>query len=622
MSTNTRWTDELLNQALKIGDPLLDDKLMPEIFGRNAMKDSGEAAGKCPVSHKEHGYKTNRLEFNLLMDVASKLLEEPELAFTRGSEVKALMEAMPEDFVDYFEPIPAPDWVDEEKLDIAAQLWEDNSFPMLMALGPASLAYCYMISNAIPTLYDTKKLADKKFMYQRVYETGIFADSVMRHHGLRVFEDFDVAEDKYWLDALQATDPDGDWCIAHGRLHRQSGKPDGHEDHGHDVPDPDKVQQLVAEFREQHKKGRYIWGPGFVNARKVRFLHATMRYMLMNPGSIPKRKQEDHDKHHSPMDSHHHAAEPFDVEKYGVPICQEDTAYTLMTFSLVLYECLEYLGRRVTDEQKHAILHQWKVIGYIMGVQEEYLTDDPAEGKELMLRVQERWAKATDTGFILTDALLDWVGTLLPPVFGYEKHFPTLLCQMFLGKKMSEYVLRPERANPPIGKGGIQMMFWRPVSKVMITAIRFSYWIADNFLGNFRHTSELTDQLLHRTVAELISSFRGPWARKPFWLPLNDTTWKRVRGATPEFQETLDHWRRRVFTAILGAVGCLMLTDFAALTWLGGVVWYWEIFNDFSNIALGVTGAAFIGYLTILSQVVPRILDKRPKLPESPPAKK
>lgn len=166
------------------------------------------------------------------------------------------------------------------------------------------------------------------------------------------------------------------------------------------------------------------------------------------------------------------------------------------------------------------------------------------------------------------------------------------------------------------------MMLWRPVSKVMIRAIRFSYWIADNFLGNFRHTSELTDQLLHRTVAELISSFRGPWARKPFWLPLNDTTWKRVRGATPEFQETLDHWRRRVFTAILGAVGCLMLTDFAALTWLGGVVWYWEIFNDFSNIALGVTGVAFIGYLTILSQVVPRILDKRPKLPESPPAKK
>ncbi len=346
-----------------------------------------------------------------------------------------------------------------------------------------------------------------------------------------------------------------------------------------------------------------------------------MRYMFMNPGSIPKRKEESHDKHHTQMDAHHHAAEPFDVEKYGVPICPEDTAYTLMTFSLVLYECLEKIGRHVTDEQKLAILHQWKVIGYIMGVEEEYLTDDPVEGKELMRRVQERWAEATETGYILTDSLLDWVGTLLPPVFGYDKHFPTLLCQFFLGKKMSEYVVRPERAKPR-GIAGIQMMFWRPVSRVMIMAIRFSYWIADNFLGNVRHTSELTDQLLHRAVAELISSFRGPWVRKPFWLPLNDTTWKRVRGATPEFQSKLDRWRRKVFGGILVAVGFLMLADFAALGWLVSAVWHWEIFNEISNIAAMVAGGAFAGYLFVLSQVVPRTLDKRPKLPESPPVKK
>ena len=212
--------------------------------------------------NRDIDYRTNRLESNLLLYVASKLLEEPELAFTRGSDVKALMEAMPGDFVGYFELIEAPEWVDEEKLNVATKLWEDNSFPMLMALGPASLSYCYMISNAIPTLYGTKKLADKKFMYQRVYETGIFADSMMRHNGIRVFEDFDVAEDNYWLDALQATDPDGDWTIAHGRLHRQAGKPDGHEDHGHDAAHPDKVQELVAEYRERHEKGRYIWAPG------------------------------------------------------------------------------------------------------------------------------------------------------------------------------------------------------------------------------------------------------------------------------------------------------------------------------------------------------------------------
>ena len=31
---------------------------------------------------------------------------------------------------------------------------------------------------------------------------------------------------------------------------------------------------------------RYLWGKGYITAKKVRFLHASMRYMLLNPSAV------------------------------------------------------------------------------------------------------------------------------------------------------------------------------------------------------------------------------------------------------------------------------------------------------------------------------------------------
>lgn len=210
-----------------------------------------------------------------------------------------------------------------------------------------------------------------------------------------------------------------------------------------------RAQEMLQARRR--KRRRYLWGPGFVSARKVRFLHATMRYMLMHPGVVrPARPVQPGQKFASPSEAHQHATAPFNVAKNGVPINQEDLAYTVMTFSLVLYRSLEYFGRTVSDAEKTASLHQWKLIGYIMGVEERFLTDDRQVAEDLFRTVQERHAGHSEVGCLLTDSILDWLGSMLPPILGMRTHLPTLLCEGLLGPKLAPYVLRPDRRHPPL----------------------------------------------------------------------------------------------------------------------------------------------------------------------------
>ena len=589
----------------------MDDSLIPKLFGESLVsKDSIK-------SKKLKGYQTNRLKFNLLLDIASKLLDEPELAFTEGSELKGLMDEAPKEFVNYFDPIEAPDWVDKEKVRVAAELWQANSFPILFTLAAASLPYCYMIRKAIPTLYDTRKLDDPKYMNQRIYETGVFLDAVLSPGGIKVVEDFSAMDDVYWQKALEAVDPDGKWEIHDGRMVR-SEKKRGKKTHDNmAAPDMEAIAGKVEELKSAHKAKRYIWGPGFINARKVRFLHATMRQMLLKPASVKPNRPKDK-TFSCPMEAHQNATKAFDVETNGIPINQEDTSYTLMTFSLVLYQALEYFGRTVTDEQKDALLHIWKVIGHIMGIEEKYMTDDQAEAEALFQRVQERHAEKSEVGGDLTNAVLTWMGSLMPRILGSERHIPTLLCERLLGNQLAPLVLEETRSNPPTIGGKCQLLIWRLLMAVGMVLVRFCYWMADNVFCHFHYASEMNQRLLHRTASELIGSFRGPWLRKVFWLPVNSTTWKRKKGATPEFQDKLDGWRRRVMGTITVAIGFLGLATFAFAGWM--LFFFVEFKHKYldhldeplTDVGMWLFIFSVVAYLFTTLELFPRALRKRP----------
>ena len=82
---------------------------------------------------------------------------------------------------------------------------------------------------------------------------------------------------------------------------------------------------------------------GFKQAVHVRMVHALVRHQLR----------------HKPS---------WDQATYGVPINQSDLVMTNLQFSLVVLYGLRAFGCKLTAQERYAVLHVWRYIGYLMGL--------------------------------------------------------------------------------------------------------------------------------------------------------------------------------------------------------------------------------------------------------------
>ena len=122
----SRWTRELLDEASEQGD------------GPYEHPNADDLATK--VMSEEGGID----RYNRLLEVADALLASPSLALVPGSVLRRHLEEFSPETVHYFEPAPAPDWVDEAKLRKASALWEDNSIAAIAVLYGLSLPCTYL----------------------------------------------------------------------------------------------------------------------------------------------------------------------------------------------------------------------------------------------------------------------------------------------------------------------------------------------------------------------------------------------------------------------------------------------------------------------------------------------
>ncbi len=100
-------------------------------------------------------------------------------------------------------------------------------------------------------------------------------------------------------------------------------------------------------------------GRGIRSAQKVRLMHAGVRELIrQNAKTIG-----------------------YDEAARGAPVCQADLAYTLMTFGFVMLEAVERLGITLSQSDKDAWVHCWRVVGHFMGVLEENNPVDYADAK-------------------------------------------------------------------------------------------------------------------------------------------------------------------------------------------------------------------------------------------------
>ena len=114
---------------------------------------------------------------------------------------------------------------------------------------------------------------------------------------------------------------------------------------------------------------------------KIRLLHASIRHFVINKTV-------------------------WNATEWGEPINQEDMAGTNLSFSYIILQGLKKMNIPFTDVEAENYLHLWNVIGYFLGVEEEFLPDTMKESFWLDKLIAERQFAPSEEGKILTKALL------------------------------------------------------------------------------------------------------------------------------------------------------------------------------------------------------------------------
>ncbi|MDZ4270322.1 MAG: oxygenase MpaB family protein, partial [Mycobacterium sp.] len=97
----------------------------------------------------------------------------------------------------------------------------------------------------------------------------------------------------------------------------------------------------------------------------------------------------------------------WDVEQWGLPINQTDQAATLGLFNGALLLGVRMLGVRVSAADSRAIMHLWKYVGWLMGVDEDWLCDTEAEQHRLNYHLLITQSTVSAAGPPLANAIVD-----------------------------------------------------------------------------------------------------------------------------------------------------------------------------------------------------------------------
>jgi len=129
-------------------------------------------------------------------------------------------------------------------------------------------------------------------------------------------------------------------------------------------------------------------GAGIRDAQKVRLMHAAVRHLVGR-------------------------SDAWDPD-WGVPVNQEDLAFTLMTFSVAALDSTAMLGRTFSDDDADAYFHCWSCIGHVMGVDARLMPATIDDSRELWDRIVERnWAPSPE-GRAMTSALVGAMERAVP----------------------------------------------------------------------------------------------------------------------------------------------------------------------------------------------------------------
>lgn len=128
--------------------------------------------------------------------------------------------------------------------------------------------------------------------------------------------------------------------------------------------------------------GMARFGDGFKNTVNVRLMHSLVRRRVQRMSA-------------------------WDSGAWGLPINQSDMAGTQLGFSVIFLLASRVLGVPLTSGEGHAVMHLWRYIGWLMGVDERWLATSEPEGRTLLYQILLSQAPPDDSSQQLGRALMD-----------------------------------------------------------------------------------------------------------------------------------------------------------------------------------------------------------------------
>lgn len=273
-------------------------------------------------------------------------------------------------------------------------------------------------------------------------------------------------------------------------------------------------------------------GGGVAQVLKVRLIHATIRHLILRgaPAIATAAAEEIAPLPLAGPGMYHKLyANGRDVARHGLPINQEELAYTLLTFGYVFLRGLRRLGLGLPAADEEAFLHAWNVVGHLLGIERALMADTMAQAAAMFDAMQQRASRQSylpDPRPALGDALMRTMQREIPvPLL---KAFPVLLTRRLCGPAAAQALGLTARTN--LFARGL-FVLWLGGCRALDGAVRpfvpgfsiarlvtrvLGYRFTARILMDQTRPLKLPDALLHQVGATLRDWQCDP--RAPRWL--------------------------------------------------------------------------------------------------------
>ena len=170
--------------------------------------------------------------------------------------------------------------------------------------------------------------------------------------------------------------------------------------------------------------GLAVGADGYVTARRVRLMHAAVRYLIANDPLIAKTCDESVPRRWCP--------------DWGTPINQEDLLGTLLTFTTVIFDALDRSGVSYERADAEAYLHAWCLVGHFLGIRDDVLPLSLDAAYALDTLIRRRQDAQSDAGREMTTALVGMAREQMHPWF--LKGMPQTTMRHLIGDRTADLI--------------------------------------------------------------------------------------------------------------------------------------------------------------------------------------